>query len=194
MQVWSIVYMTFDLPVWPRPWTSMAEHFVVYIVLLLWTFVPNIIKIGQGICKIWSGHEGLMKFCLYDLWPHGMTLTLNQHDRIFRSAHRLVIVNICTKYYQIPLKHMRDMEWTLRFDEIRSIWHLTSQYDLDLEPTWLNVLLCTLSCHCEHLYQILSKSVQAYARYGADTKRDRQTDNQYKININYVSPPLYGET
>ena len=85
---WNTVYKTFNLPIWPWPWTNMAKCFALHIVLLLLLFVPNIIKIGQ------------------------------------------------------------DMELTRRFDEILSIWPLTSPYDLDLEPTWPNVSLCTLSCYC----------------------------------------------
>ena len=46
---------------------------------------------------------------------------------------------------------------------------LTSRYDLDLEPTWPKVSLCTSSCYGEHLYQI-SKSDKAFARYEADMK------------------------
>ena len=134
-------------------------------------------------------------YMTFDLLSPGMTLTLNQHDQMFRSAHCPVIMNICTKY-QNPSMALQDMERTCKFDEILSIWLLTSRYDLDLEPTWLNVSLCTSSCYCEHLYQILPKSVKAYARQGADTKRDRQTDrqrqtdNQYKINM---PPPVWGD-
>ena len=79
-----------------------------------------------------------------------MTLTLNQHGRMFRSAHHLVIVNhTVSKSVKAYARYGAD---TFR-------------------------------------YHILSKSVEAYARYGADTKRDRQADNQHKINM---SQPYMG--
>ena len=78
-------------------------------------------------------------------------------------------MNICTKFYQNPSRHLQEME-SWRFDEILSIWPLTSHYDLDLRPAWPNVSLCTLSWCCEHLYQIWSKSVEPFARYRVKTK------------------------
>ena len=99
-----------------------------------------------------------------------MTLTFNLHGWMLRSTHCLVIMNICTKYYLNLSRPLQNMERTCKFDEILSIWPLTSRYDLDLGPTWPNDLLCTLSCYCEYLYQILSKSSKAFTRYGAHTK------------------------
>ena len=118
---WNTAYMAFDLSVWPCPWTSMAEGFTFHNTLLLWTFVLKIIKIHQGTCKIWSGPAVLMKYVLHDIWPPGMTLTLNQHGRMFRESHPLVSVNICTKHYKKN--------------------HQGARYGLDMHAWWNSVYM-----------------------------------------------------
>ena len=50
---------SFDLELWPWPWTYIVEMHVLHIVSIRWTSDTDFIKIHPGIQEIWSGHESV---------------------------------------------------------------------------------------------------------------------------------------
>ena len=83
-----------------------------------------------------------------DMWPPSMTLTFE-----ICMTCRLIIVNICAKYFQNPLRNKRVMNQTLNIAFNIPCWPLTSKCDLKFEHgrsgcfTWHIVLLWWNVCH-----------------------------------------------
>jgi len=64
-----------------------------------------------------------------------MTLTLNRPWLNIGTAHRLIILDICAKLFENPIKGSKDIERT----QHTVIQCLTLNYDLDLNRPWLNI-------------------------------------------------------
>ena len=114
----------------------------------------------QNMEQTWRFDEILSK---YNLWPLRITLTLNPHGQMFQSSHLLITCTLYYLYYQILLRHLSDMEWTWRLDEIvymtfaLSVWPWTSiskYFALRIVLSWTFILnksprgVQTLGCFC----------------------------------------------
>ena len=87
-------------------------------------------KILWRVKEISSGQENVTE----NTWPSIVTLTLNRHGCVMGSAHRLTKVNIGPSFNENPLKGLGDIKHARKgYQKL-----VTSDCDLDLEPTWLN--------------------------------------------------------
>jgi hypothetical protein len=66
----------------------------------LWTFVPNNFKIPWFMKKVWTGHKIYPVTDFVNIWPPSVTLILEEGHRLLCLTYRLIIVNICSKYFQ----------------------------------------------------------------------------------------------
>jgi len=68
-----------------------------------------------------------------------MILTLNRPWSNIRTAHRLIVLDICAELFEITTKGSKDIERT----QNTVIQCLTLNFDLDLEPTLIKHTHCT---------------------------------------------------
>ena len=76
-------------------------------------------------------------------------------------THCLVMIIICAKLFSIPTMYNEVMGWTRTgFTEVYA-QSFSADYDLDLYPRDMVLVCYTLSCHDDHLCQIIFKSHNA---------------------------------
>ena len=140
---------TRDLELWPSPWVSMAELWVLHIVprVNIW---PKLEKILPGVKEIQSGHE----FQGLNPWPWTVTLTLSQHDWDIDSAHRLTKVNIWPKFKENPSTAIGYIERNSRLKPCDLRVHSISPLTLDLVSAWLSYEFCILSHWGKHMTKV----------------------------------------
>ena len=124
--------------------------------------------------KLKTGHDIHYLSDNVDLCSSSVTLIFKMRVKLFRTAHHMIMVNICAKLYKIPLMDEEVIDQTLstsitRNTSIRQCRHLISMCVLDLQDRGLFFSHDMSYDYGEHLCQVISKSLHQWLSYGPDT-------------------------
>ena len=128
-------------------------------------------------------HDGVIartrqNVSIFDLWPQFMTLTFEVWTWVFVATHCLHRVNICTKLFYIPLRHVGVIA---RTRQNVSIFYLWPQFMTSTFEVWTWVFVAT---HCLNGVNICTKLFYIPLRHVGVTTRTRQ-------NVSVFDPSLW---
>ena len=144
---------------------------------------------GEQLCQIILKFMHKCTCYILDIWPSSVNLTFNLPEQMFHWHFYFSRKQLC----QMILKFMH--KCTIYGPEKLSLWpfhHWTFNCDLDLQPTWTNVSVCTYTPQGQQLCHIILKSIHKCTSYGPDKsgRTHAPTTHAYTPNWscnNYVS-------
>ena len=101
----------------------------------------------------------------FDLYLTPMNFTFNLPEKIFQMALLLLEDNNCAKLFWNPCINVHVIAGT---SSIWPFWLLFDPCDLDLQPTWKNVLNSNFPPWRQQLCKIILKSMHKCTSYGPD--------------------------
>ena len=108
--------------------------------------------------KLLAGHEQVSLKPMHNVYERTVTLTFHLATWFLFATHHLIMIIICAKLFSNPTMHKKVMGRTGKgFTEVYA-QSLSADYDLDLRPRDMALVCDTLSCHDDHLCQIIFKS------------------------------------
>ena len=187
---WNFGHNEFDLKLSPWPWSDLSQTCALHIISWNFTFVPTHFEISFTFQELESRYIYSHTMFDLELWHLSWTLVTYTHCTWAdtKYSHTLVKLELWlwpwpdlgqiyaqqidlsyltfVQFFENPTKASRDIERTRN----TVIQCLTFNYDIDLEPTLVNHMQCTLTHHSWHVCRVIWKSHHDSKRYKVDTK------------------------